>query len=238
MLLWLLFVATAATAQESPDVRGNQLRQLVNRYAGGDTTVLPAIRELLAGSRSSQMQGQALSDTLLSLADHWSRKNLYHAAIRAELLGREHTSKMNDRQRTASHLVGLAYNYACLDYPDSTQYFLNLLKQVPVPDWSNYARVSFGNVNAIMAQSKGNYLEAIEHYWKTLELDGLTDGQKAVIQANLANLFNELGHHRRSIDYSNQALTVYRQQNDSAGLGNVHTNLGLSWMYLDSLGKA
>jgi tetratricopeptide (TPR) repeat protein len=238
LLLWLLFVATAATAQESPDVRGNQLRQLVNRYAGGDTTVLPAIRELLAGSRSSQMQGQALSDTLLSLADHWSRKNLYHAAIRAELLGWEHTSKMNDRQRTASHLVGLAYNYACLDYPDSTQYFLNLLKQVPVTDWSNYARVSFGNVNAIMAQSKGNYLEAIEHYWKTLELDGLADGQKAVIQANLANLFNELGHHRRSIDYSNQALTVYRQQNDSAGLGNVHTNLGLSWMYLDSLGKA
>ncbi|MFM7155790.1 MAG: tetratricopeptide repeat protein, partial [Bacteroidota bacterium] len=238
LLLWLLFVATAATAQESPDVRGNQLRQLVNRYAGGDTTVLPAIRELLAGSRSSQMQGQALSDTLLSLADHWSRKNLYHAAIRTELLGREHTAKMNDRQRTASHLVGLAYNYACLDYPDSTQYFLNLLKQVPVTDWSNYARVSFGNVNAIMAQSKGNYLEAIEHYWKTLELDGLTDGQKAVIQANLANLFNELGHHRRSIDYSNQALTVYRQQNDSAGLGNVHTNLGLSWMYLDSLGKA
>lgn len=238
LLLWLLFVATAATAQESPDVRGNQLRQLVNRYAGGDTTVLPAIRELLAGSRSSQMQGQALSDTLLSLADHWSRKNLYHAAIRTELLGREHTAKMNDRQRTASHLVGLAYNYACLDYPDSTQYFLNLLKQVPVTDWSNYARVSFGNVNAIMAQSKGNYLEAIEHYWKTLELDGLTDGQKAVIQANLANLFNELGHHKRSIDYSNQALTVYRQQNDSAGLGNVHTNLGLSWMYLDSLGKA
>jgi len=238
LLLWLLFVATAATAQESPDVRGSQLRQLVNRCAGGDTTVLPAIRELLAGSRSSQMQGQALSDTLLSLADHWSRKNLYHAAIRAELLGWEHTSKMDDRQRTTSHLVGLAYNYACLDYPDSTQYFLNLLKQVPVSDWSNYARVSFGNVNAIMAQSKGNYLEAIEHYWKTLELDGLTDGQKAVIQANLANLFNELGHHKRSIDYSIQALTVYWQQNDSAGLGNVHTNLGLSWMYLDSLGKA
>lgn len=238
LLLWLLFVSTAATAQESPDSRGRQLSLLVNRYAGGDTTVIPAIRELLAGSRSSQIQGQALSDTLLSLADQWSRKNLYHAAILAERLGWEHASKMDDKQLKANHLVGLAYNFACLDYPDSTQYFLTLLKQVPAPDWSNYARVSFGNVNAIMAQSKGNYLEAIEHYWKTLELDGLNDAQKAVIQANLANLFNELGHYKRSIDYSNLALIFYRQQNDSAGLGNVHTNLGLSWMYLDSLDKA
>jgi tetratricopeptide (TPR) repeat protein len=238
LLFWLIFVATAATAQESPHDQGSRFRELVSQYANGDTATLPAIRELLNGSRSRQELAHALCDTLLCLAEKWSVNGLYRKAVVAEYLGLRHATLMADKALISDHLVGLAFNYCQMDILDSTRFYLNQLLQIPVSEWSDYATISCSNVQALMAEKEGKYLEAIEHYWKVLEMGTVPVVQMGTIQSNLAVLFTRLGHHQRSIHYSNQALAIYEQQNDSFRLSDIHSNLGVSWMHLDSLERA
>lgn len=238
LLSWLLFVATAATAQDSSHDQGNRLKQLASQYANGDTAALPAIQELLASGQSQRDPGQELSGVLFNLANEWSLKGLYREAIVADQLGLGYATTMADEALITDHLVGLAFNYCQLESLDSAQYYLDRLMQIPSSAWSDYVVISCGNVQALMADKKGKYLEAIEHFWRVLDMESATAVQRGTIQSNLAVLFTRLGHHQRSIHYSNQALAIYEQQNDSLRISDIHSNLGVSWMHLDSLERA
>lgn len=238
LLFWLVFVATAAMAQESPRDRGSRLKELVSQYANGDTAARPAIQELLAYSISSKEQAQALCDTLLYMAEKWSTNRKYRKALVADELGLGHATTMADQALISDHLVNLAYNYCQLEAPDSARMYLDRLMQIPSSAWSDYATVSCSNVQALMAEKEGKYLEAIEHYWKVLDTGTASAVQMGTIQSNLAVLFNRLGHHQRCIYYSKQALAIYEQQKDSVRLSDVHSNIGVSWMHLDSLERA
>lgn len=235
---WLLFVATAAAAQEPSHEQGNRLKQLASQYVNGDTAALPAIQELLASGQSQHDPGQEFSDILFNLANEWSLKGLYSEAIVADQLGLGHATTMADEALIADHLVGLAFNYCQMESLDSAQYYLDKLTHIPASEWSDYVVISFGNTQALMAEKKGNYLEAIEQFWKVLDMESATSEQRGTIQSNLAVLFTRLGHHQRSIHYSSQALAIYEKQNDSLRISDIHSNLGVSWMHLDSLERA
>ena len=93
---------------------------------------------------------------------------------------------MADEALIADHLVGLAFNYCQMESLDSAQYYLDKLTHIPASEWSDYVVISFGNTQALMAEKKGNYLEAIEQFWKVLDMESATSEQRGTIQSNLA----------------------------------------------------
>ena len=238
LLFWLILVATAATAQESSHDQGRRLKELVSRYANGDTATESAIQELLASGISEKEQANALSDTLLCMAERWSTNRMYRKALVADELGLGHATTMKDQALMSDHLVNLAYNYYQLDVLDSARLYMERLIQIPSSVWSDYANISCSNVQALMAEKEGKYLEAIEYYWKVLDTGTASAVQMGTIQSNLAVLFTRLGHHQRCVYYSNQALAIYEQKKDSVRISDVHSNLGVSWMHQDSLDRA
>lgn len=238
LVLGCIFSAATVAAQSPLDDQGTRLKALITRYADGDTSALRGIEDLLTTSRFKRRSGQALSDTLLNISNYLGKENQYQTALVLDRLGLWHASKLHDETRAADHKVGLALHFYQLDEIDSTQFYLKLLKQVPASAWSDYAKISYSNVLALLAEKKGGYLEAIEHYWNILDTENLNNRHKADIQINLADLFNNLGHYHRSLDYSNQALDIFLQLKDTSQLCLVNTNLGVSWMHLDSLERA
>ena len=76
-----------------------------------------------------------------------------------------------------------------------------------------------------------NYATAIDIYQDALEIARNVGNKRAVglILANLADLATQMLRFDMSIRYLNQALPVYQETDDIAGMGRVEQNLG--WLF-------
>lgn len=229
---------SAAKQAENALAVQQQMRQYAEQLVSGDSTALSDIRDLLETHARSSALRDSLSYLLLSHSNSLSNQGRHAESIVLLRLLTQQAEKTNDKPNVLLYLLDLAFDYQQLQQPDSVRLFIDRVEKIGVLDQPALVLVSYYNTKAVIAKQNGKYLEAIDYSLRALETPGAESHNIGEIKENMGILYQDLGNYKRSVLYYNEARVIYEVGRDEELLRRLYTNLGISYMRMDSLSQA
>jgi tetratricopeptide (TPR) repeat protein len=239
VLAWIVFGLACSTEkdQQANDEKQleQQLNQIISGYDQGSRAVMDSVETLSGSCLAKRNACKAELSVLYKLAGQYIVRSDFQLTIDLAGLGRRLSKAREEQEQELKFLLLLVESYNQLNNHDSTKAYINILDSIPEQLFTDFSKGVLINIKALQAQENGNYLEAIEGYWKARDLFAGHPKQQAVVGHNLAHLFISLKNYSRASNHLEAQKQYYESINDTINLPALYTNMGIVKMHLDSL---
>lgn len=232
----------AATGESDPAVAGTALNNscLILMDLGDYRSALPDCRKALALVRAAGDR-ETISHTLNNLGlalqvvgkSAEAEQSFREALAINRAIGDAEAQAINLSNLGALSLAAGHYSAALVLYGEAEALAARHPEEPWAPEQIRVARLNEG----VALEKVGAYREALDLYKGLLSEDG--EAQRAALLVNTGVLYRNLGDPVRAAEAFREAIGVYEQEGDTAGLSNAWLNLGLALhLNLERFGEA
>ena len=202
ILIYLYSIALSLNAQLNID----SLRKLWNDTSQVDTVRLYAIDELAADARYKNTDSAIILATL----------ELDYAKLKNQ----------KTWQAKASNILGVAW-YLKSNYAKAIEWHLQSFALCKEMDNKAGMASSYNNLGNIYSE-QSDYVKALQHYQKALDLIESSNKQKASkYYNNIGSIYLIQGIHPKALEQFRKALALSEELNDREGIGVAYNNIGV-----------
>lgn len=197
--------------------------------------MIDSLQEIVGRDKNDSLEASAL----VSLADEFVRNDLPRSkkiALQAVSLS---------RQLRLPYVLSGAYTELAMihlqaNQPDSTRYYVDLLRELAEENKVNKVRINYNQCASLYYHKQGNYKAALPYMLEALRLSMLENSTISVAgqSLNIGNCYVNMGEYKKAMDYHLKAMALFEKLGNKRGLSFCLASIGSDFLKMNQFAEA